>query len=135
MHVVASPADFDSFANTTARDKTIVLQETWKVNEKNKSPNLLTKKSVLYILTLTRAISSAGRAPGLHPGCRGFDPLIAQSVLIFKTLFFCIFRRGKRPPTPHLKNRLPPRLGAKGIISCCAPKTPPESGLLPLPVQ
>ena len=31
-----------------------------------------------YIVTNVRAISSAGRAFGLHPKCRRFDPVIAH---------------------------------------------------------
>ena len=40
------------------------------------------------ILINVRAICSAGRAPGLHTGCRRFDPVIAHKKNFLKKKFF-----------------------------------------------
>lgn len=39
-------------------------------------------KSALYTVWSRRAISSVGRAPALHAGCRQFEPVIAHHFVI-----------------------------------------------------
>ena len=65
-----------------------------KVKKKlNFFKNLLTLFCQFCIVINVRAISSAGRAFGLHPKCRRFDPVIAhltkKDLQEIASLFFC----------------------------------------------